>query len=77
MSRVGHHRAGRAEPRSGRAVAIALLTHERDFLLRAVAELVGREGSSRVATDVEQMLRGAVPPDCLRELDAELTEAAP
>jgi hypothetical protein len=76
VSRAGHHRRAQHLSRNGLPLAFAVLPHERDLLLRALAELVEREGASRVSIDLEQMLRGAIPADCLRELEGELTEAA-
>jgi hypothetical protein len=58
------------ESRNGRPVAIALLGHERALLLRALRELVQREGPSHTTTEVEQMLEQAAPANVMRELEA-------
>ena len=61
MSRARLERSGRAESRNGRPKALALFEHERTLLLRALHELVEREGPSRTTADLETMLERAAP----------------
>jgi hypothetical protein len=69
---VSRARLGSAngEARLGRPLGLVVFEHERALLLRALRELVEREGPSRAAADLAQMLKAAAPIDALAECEA-------